>query len=163
MEYSKSVKLIEEFESLDKYLLSLANFELKIELIFQSKVLPLAKYFAPSDKIRILKRGDSIRCDYNIVKFKGISTKKTPTSLIYNPLNIDPSLARGSNKLYILKHKKKSYTRPLRKISPEEKQIVMEGIFKQESIRDKYQISSLQDIHRTTSRTKTINGHKCSR
>jgi len=161
MEFRKALCCKDEFNKIDSRLMELPNFELKINLNFSSSFIPLSKFLTPSDKMLLRKRNDSIRFDFNIVKFKGLTTKKRPTSLLFNPLNIDPSIATGGNKLYVLKHKTKEFSRPLKKISENEKVLIMNDIFSKPTIRNKYELCSIDDRHSGSSKITQINGYAC--
>lgn len=71
------------------------------------------------------KQGDSLRFDFNIVSIKGLKCKKNPTSLLFNPLNVSDDQIKGYDKIFILDHKEKTFSRLLSRIKPVEKKTVI--------------------------------------
>ena len=123
--------------------------------------------FTPSDKMVFQKRGDSLRLDFSIVNFKGIYTKKRKTSIIFNPLNIDPSYTRGGNKLFMLNHKYKRFSRLLSSITKEEKKLILKDIFRYGFVRDSYSLNKFDLCYSRYGEQKgnkvTIDGLECDK
>lgn len=58
----------------------------------------------PSDKITIAKKDSILVIKFSLIKIKGLFTKKRPTSVIIN-------CEKGKESAYIVRHKKKTYTK----------------------------------------------------
>lgn len=45
--------------------------------------------------------------------------------MIFNPVNVDPDLIKGYNKIFLINHRKKKFTKPLNKIEKDEKKLIL--------------------------------------
>ena len=121
------------------------------------------------DTIIVRKKAGSLRYDFNIVGLSGLKAKKRKTSLLLNPMNIDPDIVKGYNKIFMVHHSKKKFTRPLNRISFKEKKLIMndllnsEPVFKDIKV-ETFSMSFLEDYkNKKIPRKLNLNGYSCEK
>lgn len=113
-----------------------------------------------------MKKGGSLRYDFNIVSLKGLSAKKRKTTLIFNPVNVDPDMVKGYNKIFLIHHKKKKFTKPLNKIEKDEKKLILKDLLKNVPLKQDIRVKKFElEFSKKKKKVKKfkINGYQCEK
>lgn len=107
---------------------------LEIKYDFDSSVIPLVSSFAPSDTLKIWKKGNSVRLDSTLAGYKKLRSKRRELSLLYNPTNGPESdhyqhVLEDPFKVFTVNRSKGIFYRPLEDTDLEEKKAILYDIF----------------------------------
>lgn len=113
------------------------------------------------------KKGETLRFDFSIVSLNGLNCKKSPSSIIYNPLNISENQIKGFNKIFLLNHEKKFFSRPLSKIQLEEKKLILGEFLVKKKQRRKFKVEDFvlkfPETEKENSKKVKVNGYDCKK
>lgn len=122
-------KLRSSLMQIDSELAKIPDFSMKMKLRVTSPILPdfiMSKY---RDDVSVQKKGNSIRLDFSLLPKGNKDMVHQSTTMIYNPLNLDPDDLTMHNKIVLVNHERRTFTAPFGKVVHKEKQALLKDIF----------------------------------
>lgn len=86
--------------------------------------------------------------------------------MIFNPVNVDPDKIKGYNKIFLIHHKKKKFTKPLNKIEIDEKKLIIGDLLNNIPLKQDIRVKKFElEFAKKKREVKkyTINKYECER
>ena len=86
--------------------------------------------------------------------------------MIFNPVNVDPDMIKGYNKIFLLHHEKKKFTKPLNKIEKDEKKLIIKDLLSNIPLKQNIRVKKFElEFSKKKMKVKKykINKYECER
>lgn len=86
--------------------------------------------------------------------------------MIFNPVNVDPDMIKGYNKIFLIHHGKKKFTKPLNKIEKDEKKLIIKDLLSNIPLKQNIRVKKFElEFSKKKMKVKKykINKYECER